>query len=403
MSVRLALISLAILGGCASPETVVQEEVSPLTHVSDRNVPIEPGTRRETVVEGLEHPWSLAFLPDGALLVTERPGRLRVVRDGALDPRPIEGVPAVFAQGQGGLLDVSLHPDFAQNRLVYLTYAHGDAQANRTRLARARLEDHRLVDLKVLFEVQDAKSGGAHFGSRIIWTPQKTMLVSFGDGGNPPIRLGDRFIREYAQVRSSALGKVVQFNDEGEPVSLDPFRPLSSVMPGLFTYGHRNIQGLAWDPLRGVIWASEHGALGGDELNRLEPGANYGWPVVSRTREYRGGAPVSALQSEPGKVDPEVLWEVAIAPSGLAIYDGTVFPQWRGDLFVGSLLSLDVRRVDLDDAGRFVGETAIRVGSRVRDVRVGPDGFLYVLTDERTGRILRYVPDVAGQTMPATR
>lgn len=363
------------------------------TVVSDRNVPIEPGARRETVVEGLENPWSMAWLPDGALLVTERPGRLRIVRDGKLDPKPVAGVPAVFAQGQGGLLDVAVHPRFADNRLVYLTYSDGTAEANRTRVARGELVGGELRDVRTIFEVARPKPGAQHFGSRLAWLPDGTLLVSIGDGGNPPTALDGRLIRENAQDPSSHLGKVVRLRDDGSVPPDNPWVDEAGAQPALWTLGHRNVQGLAYDPLRRVVWATEHGALGGDELNRLAAGANYGWPAVSRTREYRGGAPVGSSAPKAGMTEPALLWEVAVAPSGLAVYAATAFPQWRGDLFSGSLAGADVRRLDLDDAGRIVGETAIRIGARVRDVRVGPDGFLYVLTDERSGRLLRFVPD----------
>ncbi len=370
------------------------------TLVSDRNVPVEPGARREVVADGLEHPWAMAWLPDGAMLVTERPGRLRLVRDGRVDPTPIAGVPAVFAQNQGGLLDVALHPRFAENRLVYLTYSHGTTEANRTRVARGRLVEHRLEDVEVIFEVGQAKPGGAHFGSRLAWLPDGTLLVSIGDGGNPPTSLDGRFIRENAQDLSSHLGKIVRLRDDGTVPPDNPFGGRSGVAPGLWSMGHRNIQGLAVDRARGAVWATEHGSLGGDELNRVSAGANAGWPVVSRTRDYRTGQPVSAETTRQGMLDPVLLWEVSVAPSGLAVYDGAAFPQWRGDLFSGSLVSLDVRRLDLDESGAILGETALRVGQRVRDVRQGPDGFLYVLTDERAGRLLRFVPDAAGQTAP---
>lgn len=367
----------------------------PATVVSDRNVPVERGARRETVVEGLEQPWGMAWLPDGTLLVTERPGRLRAIRDGRLEPQPVAGVPAVLAHGQGGLLDVAVHPRFADNALVYFTYAHGTPEANRTRVARGTLVGRELRDVRTIFEVSQAKQGGSHFGSRLAWLPDGTLLVSIGDGGNPPASLDGRLIRENAQDRASHLGKVVRLRDDGTPAADNPFAREQGAAPAVWTLGHRNVQGLAYDRLRGVVWATEHGALGGDELNRLEAARNYGWPVVSRTREYVGGAPVGKQAPRDGTTEPALLWEVAVAPSGLAVYDGSAFPQWRGDLFSGSLMSADVRRLDLDDAGRIVGETALRVGARVRDVRVGPDGLLYVLTDERAGRLLRYLPESA--------
>jgi glucose/arabinose dehydrogenase len=359
------------------------------TVVSDRNVPVETGARRETFVEGLEQPWGMAFLPDGRLLVTERPGRLRIVEGGKLLPAAVTGVPEVFAQGQGGLLDVAVHPRFADNGLVYLTYAHGTADANRTRVARGRLDGGALEDVRVIFEANRTKTGGSHFGSRLAWLPDGTLLVSIGDGGNPPTMLDGRLIRDNAQDPAAHLGKVVRLADDG---SAAPGVPSGAGAAQVWTLGHRNVQGLAYDPFRRTVWATEHGALGGDELNRLEAARNYGWPLVSRTREYVGGAPVGNAPPREGMTEPVLLWEVAVAPSGLVVYEGAAFPQWRGDLFSGSLMGADVRRIDLDDAGRPVGETALRVGARVRDLEVGPDGLLYVLTDERAGRLLRYSP-----------
>lgn len=370
------------------------------TVLSARNVPIEPGARRELLAEGLEHPWGLAFLPDGSALITERPGRLRMFRDGVLLPEPVAGVPAVFAQNQGGLLDVVVHPRFAENRLVYLAYAHGSAEANTTRVARARLEGHALHAFEVIFESNQPKSAAGHFGSRLAWKPDGTLLIAIGDGGNPPTMLDGALIREKAQDPASHWGKIVRLNDDGSVPADMPFAGANPA-PGVWSIGHRNIQGLVFDAGRGRVWASEHGSLGGDELNRVEAGQNFGWPVVSLTREYVGGAPIGAATSRAGMVDPVLLWDTAVAPSGLAVYAGQAFPHWQGDLFSGSLVSLDVRRIDLDEAGRVVGETALRIGQRVREVEVGPDGFLYVLTDERAGRLLRFVPVAAAASPTA--
>lgn len=373
--------------------TAAQQSPAAATHVSARNAPAETGARRETLVEGLEHPWSMAWLPDGTLLVTERPGRLRVVQDGKLRPEPVAGTPAVLAQGQGGLLDLAVHPRFASNRLVYMTLAQGTAEANNTVVARARLSEDlsRLDEVQTLYTVPRAKSGGQHFGSRLLFLPDGSLLVSIGDGGNPPAALDGAPIRNQAQNTGAAFGKVLRLTDEGRPARGNPLAGRAGALPEIFTLGHRNVQGMAFDRTRNAVWVNEHGALGGDELNRLSPGANFGWPTVSRTREYVGGAPVGSLSAQ-GMTDPAVLWEVSTAPSGLAVYDGAAFPQWRGDIFSGGLASSDIRRIDLDESGRVVGETALRMGARVRDVRVGPDGFLYALTDERNGRLLRFVP-----------
>jgi aldose sugar dehydrogenase len=373
------------------------------TMVSNRDVPIEQGTQRAVIAEGLEHPWGLAFLPDGRMLVTERPGRLRVIQDGKLLPDPVEGLPPILAQGQGGLMDVSLHPRFAETGWVYLTLAQGTAEANWTALARGKLVGNRLEDARVLWRVSQAKSGGQHFGSRLAWMPDGTLLMSIGDGGNRPNMLEGRLIREHAQLLNSHIGKIVRLSEDGAPATGNPFAGRTGADPSIWSLGHRNVQGLAYDPIRKTVWATEHGSLGGDELNRLNAGGNYGWPVVSRTRDYITGEPISKDQSRFGMTDPILLWETAVAPSGLIVYDGQAFPQWRGDLFSGSLQGLDVRRIDLDDAGAIKGETGIRIGQRVRDVRQGPDGLLYVLTDEKTGRLIRFSPSAAPASAPPAR
>jgi glucose/arabinose dehydrogenase len=381
-ALRGALLA-CLLAGAAQAQPVLSEARPP--EVS--------GVRLATVAEGLERPWGMAFLPDGSILVTERPGRLRILRDGVLDPNPIAGVPAVHAQGQGGLLDVALHPDFARNRTIYLTYAHGTAQANRTRLASAVLDGATLRDLRVLFEVNREKPANAHFGSRILFLPDGTLLLTIGDGGNPPNALDGRLIRENAQDLSNHLGKILRLNADGSAPADNPWAGRADARAELWTVGNRNSQGIAWDPIRNTVWANEHGSSGGDELNRIERGRNYGWPVASHSVEYRGGAQIGVGRSAPGTTDPVLVWMTTSAPSGLAVYTGERFPAWRGDLFSGGLRGQDVRRIRLDPAGRVLGEETIPVGRRVRDVRQGPDGFLYLLTDEPSGaRIIRVEP-----------
>ena len=349
--------------------------------------------RKITLVENLEHPWSLAWLPDGEILITERPGRLRIIRDGNLDQISIAGVPQVFAMGQGGLLEVSVHPRFAENRLIYLTYSQGDRSGNRTRIARARLENNTLGDLRVIFEVSQSKPGAQHFGSRIIWLADGTLVASIGDGGNPPIEFNGEFIRQQAQNRNSHLGKVIRLNDDGSIPSNNPFATSKDAKPALWSYGHRNIQGMTLDPTRNRVWATEHGSRGGDELNLIERGENYGWPVVTHSREYSGGL-ISPETSRPGLVDPKVIWTPSIAPSGLAFYNGDRFPQWRGNLFAGGLVSQDIRRIELDEGGNVLAQHSIPIGQRVRDVRQGPDGLLYILTDDPNGQLIRLEPIV---------
>jgi glucose/arabinose dehydrogenase len=361
-------------------------------YITESDVPAERGFRAVSLLQGLEHPWGMAWLPSGDILITERPGQLRRVRDGQLAPDPIAGVSKVFDSGQGGLLDISLHPRFEENRRVYFTYAHGNTIANRTRVATAVLIGSRLKNWQVIFEVASSKIGGQHFGSRLLWLPDETLLVSIGDGGNPPVRQEGEWIRKQAQNRQSHLGKILRFKDDGSVPPDNPFVNSADVRPTIWSYGHRNIQGLAYDPIRSMVWASEHGALGGDELNLIQAGRNYGWPTVTFSREYFDGSKISPHTSKPGMVDPVAVWMTAIAPSGLVVYSGTQFKKWRGDLFVGGLKSQDIRRIDLNEAGQIVGQSALRIGQRVRDVRQGPDGLLYVLTDESNGSLIRLEP-----------
>ena len=360
--------------------------------ISRGDVEETSGLRQTTVVDGLEHPWGMTWLPDGTMLITERAGRLRLLRDGALVETPVAGAPEVFASGQGGLLDVAVHPDFAENRFVYMTYAHGSEAANRTRVARAVLDGDELKDLEVIFEVADAKPGGQHFGARLLWLPDGTLLVSIGDGGNPPTALNGALIRLRAQDLSSHIGKILRLNANGSIPDDNPFVNVAGADPAVWSYGHRNVQGMALDAATGQVWVNEHGALHGDELNRIVAGGNYGWPTVTYSRDYRGATLVSPHTSLPGMIDPALVWMQTQAPSGLTVYGGERFADWRGDLFSGGLASGEIRHIERDDAGRVTEERRISIGARVRDVREGPDGLLYVLTDEPSGRLLRLEP-----------
>ncbi len=347
---------------------------------SSENIPQARNFRKIKILEGLENPWSMAWLPDGAILITERPGRLRIIRNGVLDPTPITGVPEIFANGQGGLMEVSLHPNFAKNNLVYLSYSHGNQKANRTRVARAKFDGKALSNLEVIFEVSPTKPGTQHFGSRIVWLPDNTILVAIGDGGNPPLQLNGELIRKQAQKLNSHLGKIVRLNDDGSIPKDNPFVGAENANPAIWNYGHRNIQGLTFDSENKRVWSTEHGSKGGDEVNLEKAGKNYGWPVVTYSREYSGGE-ISQERSRPGMVDPKLVWTPSIAPSGLAFYNG--------DLFAGGLRSQDVRHIDLDEKGNVVSEKSIDIGQRVRDIKVGPDDKLYVITDERNGQLIR--------------
>lgn len=361
--------------------------------------PLNLNYRQVTVAEGLEHPWSIAWLPDNSALVTERPGRLRVIVDGRLRAEPVSGLPQVLVAPerglvfQSGLFEVSPHPDFARNRLLYLTYAHGTAEDNRLRLARATFDGTALRDLQVLFEVSQGKPDFQHYGGRILWLPDNTLLLAVGDGGNPPVAIDGQLARLNAQRLDSHIGKVLRLRDDGTAPPDNPFVGRQGARPEIFSIGHRHIQGLARHP-DGRIFATEHGPLGGDELNLIRAGADYGWPAVGWGRDYVGGTPVGTGQrSAPGMVDPLLVWYPSvIGASGLMVYSGDRFPEWRGSLFAGGLATQDVRRTTLNADGGVAAHESLRIGQRVRDVRQGPDGLIYVLTDEIHGRVFRLEP-----------
>lgn len=359
------------------------------------------GVQRVMLLDGLEHPWGMVWLPSGDMLITERPGRVRLVQDGVLTPDPVSGVPELFAENQGGLLDIALHPQFEENGFVYFTYSDGTNAANRTRIARATFDGEAIADWDVIFEVAQTKSSGQHFGSRLVWLPDGTLLASIGDGGNPPLEMDGEFIRQQAQNVGSHLGKTIRINDDGSVPADNPFVGDADAEPEVWSYGHRNIQGLAFDAMRDQVWASEHGSRGGDEVNQIEGGENYGWPVATHSREYSGGL-ISPEQSLPGMVDPEVIWTPSIAPSGLAVYTGDRVPEWQGDLFAGGLVTQNVHHIELDDSGSVLNEAMIPIGQRVRDVRQGPDGLLYVLTDERNGQLIRLEPSDEPSSEPSS-
>lgn len=361
--------------------------------------PRASGWKATTVVAGLEHPWAMAWLPSGEALITEKAGRLRVVRDGRLLPEPVSGLPEMLGKGHGGLMDLVLHPHFAENRLVYFTYGAGTEAANSTRLARARLsaDATTLGEAEVLHTVSPLKAGWQHFGSRLLWLPDGTLLLALGDGGNPPNRVDGDLAREQAQRLDSQLGKILRLGEDGGIPADNPFVGREGVDPSIWSYGHRNIQGLARDPVSGRLWANEHGSRGGDELNLLAAGNDYGWPRATYSIEYTFGV-ISRHTALPGVTDPRVVWTPAQAPSGLLFYTGNTFPAWQGDLFSGALKRKEVRRIDLDDAGNVLRQESLPIGERVRDVRQGPDGAIYVLTDEKNGRLLRIAPSPSRAT-----
>ena len=402
LSLVISVIALAI-GGCAIPElnlnptptpsplTVAQPTTSAIaTNTATSNKPTPTGFKKVTVAQNLERPWGMAWLPDGAMLITERVGRVQILRNGSLQQVAIAEIPNLFVSGQAGLMDISLHPRFAENKLVYLTYSSGDFQSNHTSILRAKFDGKALVEPQVIFKVKPSKSGNQHFGSRIVWLPDETMLIAIGDGGNPPLQLNGELIRNQAQKLDSHLGKVLRLKDDGSIPLDNPFVKTANANPAIWSYGHRNIQGLFADPLSKQVWSTEHGARGGDELNLIEAGKNYGWPVVSFSQEYIGGK-ISDETSRPNMVDPKLVWTPAIAPSGLLLYRGDRFPNWQGNLFAGGLVSREVIRIQID-GNQTVVQEKIPIGQRVRDVRQGKDGFIYILTDEQAGQLIRLEP-----------
>lgn len=344
------------------------------------------GYRVETVASGLEHPWSLAFLPGGRLLVTERPGRLRLIEPGPdgqprLHPEPLSGVPPVLARGQAGLFDVVVDPAFETNGRVLLTFAHGKPEANHLRVVRARFDGRRLLDVQPIFTSQPAKTDAQHFGGRMAWLADGSLLLGMGDGN---------LERTDAQRLHTHLGKLLRIQPDGSVPRDNPFLKRPQARPEIYSLGHRNPQGLV--VVDGVPYAHEHGARGGDELNRIEPGANYGWPVTTGGVDYTY-ARITPYKSLPGIQPALVEWTPSIAPAGLTWYDGALFPAWRGSFLVAALKERSVRRVPM--AGGVPGPQEIlfqELGERIRDVRAGPDGAIYLLTDSASGRVLRVVP-----------
>lgn len=333
------------------------------------------------VVSGLDHPWSMAFLPSGDILVTERPGRLlRVSSDGV---HQIAGVPDVVASGQGGLLDVVLHPEYEQTGWIYLTYSSRYDGGYGTTLARARLDADRLVGTEELFRINRATTTTRHFGSRLV----------FGTDGLLYMTVGDRGARDRAQEQADHAGSVLRLTEAGVAAPGNPFAGDGGALDEIYSYGHRNAQGIDVHPETGEIWLHEHGPQGGDEVNVVKSGANFGWPIVSYGDEYGSGIPVSDEQTDAAVEDVVLYWKPSIAPSGMTFYDDSAFPQWRGDLFVGALAGRHLRRVELDGTDVVSQEILLEntIG-RVRDVRSGPDGAIYVLTDEDPGGLYRLEP-----------
>jgi len=365
---RLALLAFALLPALAAAQDIRSEEHA---------------FRVVKLVQGLEHPWSVAFLPDGRMLVTERPGRLRVVSAGKLDPQPVAGVPEVVAQGQGGLFDIVLHPRFSENSLVYFSYSGRGPGGSGTELARAKLAGQRLENVQVLFRQDPKGRSGLHFGGRIVFDRQGFVYLTLGERGE----------MQRAQRTDDHAGSVIRLHDDGRVPADNPFVGMAGWKPEKFDLGHRNQQGAALHPKTGLLWTHEHGPQGGDEVNVIRAGTNYGWPVITYGVNYVTGTKIGEGAQKEGMAQPIHYWVPSIAPSGMAFYEGDRFPRWKGDLFVGALKDRMLVRLKLDGE-KVVKEERMLQGvlGRIRDVRAGPDGFIYLLTDESSGVLARLEP-----------
>jgi glucose/arabinose dehydrogenase len=342
--------------------------------------------RVETVVEGLSNPWGMTFLPNGDILVTERSGMLRLVQNGRLLEAPIAGLPDIEEVGQGGLLGIALHPDFARNRWVYLAYAGEENGEHNTEVLRGRLEGSALVDVQTVFTALPKTRGGRHFGSRLVFAPDKTLYASLGDRGASP-SLG---YEHPSQILSSHTGSLIRINDDGSVPDDNPFLGNRDAQPEIFTYGNRNIQGMTLHPQTNQVWTHEHGPQGGDEINIMRAGVNYGWPVITYGRNYGFGTKIGEGTHKAGMEQPVYTWVPSIAPSGMTFYTGDKLKGWTGDLFVGSLKFGLLVRLDVE-GDTITGEERLLKSEygRIRDVVQGPDGYLYLLTDARNGKLLK--------------
>jgi len=347
-----------------------------------------------TVAEGLEKPWGMQFLPDGRLLVTEKPGRLRIVaKDGTLSP-PVDGLPAVDPRNQGGLLDVLLARDFATSRMIYWSYAEPQAEAGMTNTAaaRGRLVDGaqpKLENVEVIYHQQPSMNSALHYGGRLVWHRDGTLFITQGERSITPGRM-------QAQNMDSLLGKIVRINPDGSIPKDNPFVNRNGVRPEIWSLGHRNVEAATLNPNTGELWEVEHGTRGGDEINISRAGKDYGWPTIAYGIEYQGGPITGGVTQQEGMEQPVYYWDPVIAPSGMTFYTGALFPAWRNSLFIGGLGSTNLVRVEIKD-DRVVGEERLLTDlqparERIRDVRQGPDGALYLLTDNDKGRVLKIVP-----------
>jgi aldose sugar dehydrogenase len=338
--------------------------------------------RAVPMFKGLQAAWSLAFLPNGDMLITEKPGRLRIARGGTLDPQPVAGTPEVFAEGQGGLLEVALHPKFADNQLIYLTYSKRGEKGATTALARGRFDGKAIVDMKDIFVADNWNQGGIHFGSKLAFAKDGALFMT----------VGERNDRNRAQNTNLHGGKVLRLKDDGTVPPDNPYVGKEGYKPEIYSYGHRNPQGLTIHPDTGAVWETEHGPQGGDELNLIQAGKNYGWPVITLGREYSGEV-ISAQPARDDMEQPFVFWSPSPGLSGMVIYSGDKFPGWKGQFFLGSLAGFALHRVGISEKG-LAGREAMLASlrQRIRDVRQGPDGFLYLVIDANPGGVLRVEP-----------
>lgn len=337
----------------------------------------------DTLVEGLDHPWSLAFLPDGRMLVTERSGQLRVISNGSLQEEPINGVPQAYVNSQGGLFEVLPAPDFDTSNILYLSMAYGTDRENSLRVIRGRLQGNSLVNVEDIFRAQPLRNTPVHYGGRMLFLPDGTLLIGYGDGFD---------FREDAQRLGNHTGSIFRLNPDGSIPADNPFINGMGARGEIFTYGHRNVQGIAYDPVSNRIWQHEHGPRGGDELNLLRAGQNYGWPIVAHAVNY-SGARVTPFTELPGVANPVHIWNSAIAPAGLAVYRDELFTGWYGNLLVAGLASRALHRLEVEGENVVSEQRLLTdLNRRIRDVRVGPDGAVYVLTDHSNGELLRLVP-----------
>lgn len=386
-------IHYVVFGVCVSVAALAAQQVGRLPRLALPESPtvvdtVEGKIRVVPLARGLSHPWSLAFLPDGRMLVTERAGQIRVVRDGVLDPQPLAGLPKVHAVRLSGLMDIALHPDFAQNQLLYFTYTKNvkpEPLEVSTTLARGRLQGNTLVDVKELLNA-DTWPGNGGSASRIVFGPDRMLYMTTGASNG-----------DFAQDPANLRGKVLRLRDDGTPAPGNPFQGRAGYAPHVYSLGHRNSLGLAFNPITGELWNSEMGPNGGDEVNIIRPGRNYGWPQISYGRTYEG-PPVSPIPWKEGMESPWAFWVPGISPSGLSFYTGErYFPSWKSSVFIGAMRVGQVEgtghlvRIQFDQDGHERRRELMLTGlaQRIRDIKQGPDGFLYLLTEEDNSALLR--------------